>query len=95
MLEEKEDCVILSLYIQPKSQKNEIVGEYNDMLKLKVNALPEDGKANKEIVKFLSKKIKTAKQNIEIVSGESSRIKKIKIFNLKKEEIIKKLGIDN
>ncbi len=43
----------------------------------KVRAVPEKGKANAEIIKFLSKNLKIAKQNITIISGVSSSRKTI------------------
>lgn len=48
-------------------------------LKITVVSAPEKGKANQELMRFLSKKLKVAKSNIQIVSGETDRCKKILI----------------
>ncbi|MBD3328550.1 YggU family protein [Candidatus Peregrinibacteria bacterium] len=67
--------------IIPKSARNEIVGELmNDTLKIKINAVPEKGKANKELVSFLANQFNVSKSCIEIVSGHTSQIKTVKIY---------------
>ena len=69
--------------ITPNSPKNEIIGRENDTLKIKIKAPREKGKANKTLISFLSKTFKTNKSNIKIISGKTSKIKKILICNLK------------
>ena len=41
--------------------------------------MPEKGKANKELIALLAKKLSVAKSQCEIVSGELDRYKRIKI----------------
>lgn len=41
--------------------------------------MPEKGKANKELIAFLAKKLKIAKSSIKIISGELDRWKKLAI----------------
>jgi len=48
-------------------------------LKIKVTVPPEGGKANQKVVELLSKALKVPKSNIEIVRGETSRIKLVRI----------------
>lgn len=82
--------IILMVYIQPGAKKSCICGEHNGQLKIKIAAPPVDGKANAELIEFLSKEIGCAKSSIAIVSGENSRTKKIAIDNLTVEDKIKK-----
>lgn len=75
---------ILHVHVVPKSSKNEILGWVRDAagnrwLKIRVAAPPEDGKANKELVKFLSRSLKLSQKQVEICGGAASRYKKIKI----------------
>jgi uncharacterized protein (TIGR00251 family) len=52
----------------------------NDVfLKISVVSVPEKGKANKELITFLAKKLKIAKSDFEIISGELDKWKKIRI----------------
>lgn len=59
--------------------KESIDGEEVLTYKIRIKAAPEKGKANAELIKFLAKEFKTQKENIEIISGKTDRIKLIKI----------------
>lgn len=59
----------------------------DDFLKINIISVPEKGKANQELISWLSKKLKTAKSDFEIISGELDRLKKILIKNTKQETI--------
>lgn len=50
--------------------------------KLHITTSPEDGKANKYIIKFLAKTLKIAQQDITIISGSKSSFKKLSIKNI-------------
>ena len=88
----EKDSVIIKLKISPNSSKNEIIKSENDV-KVKITAQPIENKANKALVEFLSKKLKVAKSNIEIVRGEISKEKTLLFKNVSSDKIleIKKL----
>lgn len=70
----------LKIKVLPKSPKNEITDIMEDgTIKIRINALPEKGKANAELIKFLAKTANLPKENISILSGKSDQIKLIKI----------------
>jgi uncharacterized protein (TIGR00251 family) len=71
--------IILKVYLQPKSSKNEVVGPYRDGIKVKVTAPPTEGKANEALIKFLAKEFKISASSIEILKGHNSREKIIRI----------------
>lgn len=79
--------VIFQAKIIPQAKRDQIVGYENDILKIKVNAPAEKNKANKELIYFLSKTFCVSRSDITILSGETSRLKKIKIENLSKEDL--------
>lgn len=75
---------LIFLRITPGAAQTKIVGKFVDeknqeYLKISVAAQPEDGKANEELIKFLSKKLKIPKSKIEIIRGEAARIKVLKL----------------
>ena len=86
----KDEGLIIRLKISPNASKNEIIRS-SDGIKIKITAQPIDGKANKCLVEFISKKYKIPKSSIEIVRGETSKEKTILIKNLDNDklEIIK------
>jgi uncharacterized protein (TIGR00251 family) len=65
--------IILKIYLQPKSSKNEIVGPYRDGIKVKVTAPPTEGKANNVLIRFLAKELSISPSRIEILKGLHSR----------------------
>jgi len=71
--------VILKVYLQPKSSKNEVVGPYRDGIKVKVTAPPVEGKANETLIRFLAKEFGISPSCIEIIKGLHSREKTLRI----------------
>lgn len=79
--------VILSIRTQPGSRKNRIIGEYGGRLKLAVTAAPEKGKANKAVIELLADILCVNESSIHIISGESSRDKRLMIEGLTPEYV--------
>ena len=74
--------LILSLYVQPRSSRNELVGLHGEALKLRLTTPPIDGRANKAVIAFLSKRLKIPKSALTIRSGLQSRSKKVVLSGL-------------
>ena len=79
---------IIRVRVLPRTSKNQIVGIDGGVFKVKLTAPPVEGKANKALVQFLAKKLGLPKRDIEIVSGEHSREKSIRINGLPVDEVI-------
>ncbi|MEK6678367.1 MAG: DUF167 domain-containing protein [Nitrospirota bacterium] len=98
-LVEDNEGVILPVRIQPRASKDEIVGEYNGALKIKLTSPPVEGEANRRCIEFLSKRFKIAKSQLEIIKGEKSKDKLIKIIGLGKADVVEilqdLLGVDS
>jgi uncharacterized protein (TIGR00251 family) len=69
--------LLIDVRVQPKSAHNAIVGEHDGALKIKLNAPPVEGKANKALMQCLAKWLRRPKSSLEIVSGQTSRTKRI------------------
>ena len=91
-LNEKGGAVTIKLRVQPRAPRTEIVGEYAGGLKLKVAAPPVDGKANEECRRFLAKLLKVSATSVEIISGESSRDKVIRVSSISARRVNEALG---
>ena len=77
---------LISLKVKAKAQSNAI-GNYIEIngknyLQLSIQAVPIDGKANKEIIDFLANEWKIAKINLEIIRGSTSNFKILAIKNI-------------
>jgi uncharacterized protein len=74
-MEERENGVILKLKVAPGSSRNALSQPTQDRLIVKLTSPPVEGKANKQLIKFLSKKLGVPPSSISIVRGVSSREK--------------------
>ena len=85
-IREVEDGIVVSVKVQPNASRDRVVGKHGDQLKIAVTVAPEKGKANKVVIKVLSKLLGVKSSDIEILSGETSRDKKVLIRNISEEE---------
>lgn len=65
----------LSLRVLPNAPRDEVIGFESDVLKVRVRAIPENGKANKAVIQLLAKASGCPRSAIEIVVGERGRNK--------------------
>jgi len=79
--------LLLQLFVQPRASKNEISGIHEGELKLKITSPPVDGAANEACRQFFSKLLKIPKTSVTIVSGETSRHKRIRLENTAPERL--------
>ena len=87
--------ITIKIKVEPRSSKSGIVGPYGDALKVKLTSPPVEGKANKELIEVLAKAFGVAKKDVEIISGQSSKNKivKLRIVPSKAESLLSKLSI--
>jgi uncharacterized protein len=91
-LNEKDGAVTIKVKVQPRAPKTEIVGEHAGAIKLRVAAPPVDGKANEECRRFLAKLFEVSATSVEIISGDSSRDKVIRIRSISARRVLEALG---
>lgn len=83
--------IIIKVKIVPGSSRNKIIGAYNDALKISIAAPPVEGKANKKCIAYLAKYFDVTKSKIEIISGQTSKNKLIKIYDISPKEFLDKI----
>jgi uncharacterized protein (TIGR00251 family) len=91
-ISEKDGSVVFRVKVQPGASRNEVVGEMDGMLKLRIAAPPVDGKANQECRKFLAALLKVSPGSVDITSGAGSRAKTIVVHNITAEYARKHLN---
>lgn len=77
---------LLRLRIIPNARRSEVVGEYGEAIKIKVQAPAVEGKANEALRDFLAERLQIPAREIELVAGEKSRYKTVAVMNLSVEE---------
>ena len=75
-----KNCSYIRVKVVPKSVQNEFFSVMEDgTFKIRIKAVAEKWKANKELLSFLSEQTWYRKNNIEIISWASSQVKIIRI----------------
>ncbi|MDD5604304.1 MAG: DUF167 domain-containing protein [Dehalococcoidales bacterium] len=83
----------LNLKIVPNARANEIIGIQGGIIGVKIKAPPVEGKANIELISYLSRLLDIPKSNINIVRGHTARNKTVEIIGSNPEEISSRMGI--
>ena len=78
--------VLLIVKVVPRASKNEIAGLLGNALKIRLQAPPVEGKANKALVEFLADEMNVPKKQIEIRGGETGRNKQILVRGITEAE---------
>ncbi len=71
--------MLIKFKVTTNAKNNSISTLKNDLYKLKINAVAVDGKANKEIINYLSKSLHISKSSVSIIHGHYSNNKTIDI----------------
>jgi len=71
--------MFLHIKAKPGKKENQISVTADGTINVKIKAPANDGKANEELIRFFSEKLKISKSKIKIISGFSSPFKKIEI----------------
>lgn len=85
------DAVVFRVQVVPRASRSEIVGEHNGSLRVRIAAPPVDGAANEELIAVLAKRVKVPKSAVSITSGQSARLKQVRITNAKDLDLVKAL----
>jgi len=76
---EKDGMVSFSVRVQPRASRDEIVGEWQDGLKIRLTAPPVDDRANEALRRLLATRLNVSLSAVRIASGEHSRTKRVEI----------------
>ena len=92
LVDDTNDGVLLSIYVQPRSSSNKIAGQHGDALKICITTPHIEGKANKAVIAFLAKFFGLPKSSVTLQSGKKNRTKSIKLAGISCSEVEKKLS---
>ncbi len=91
-LRTQDDAVLLSIKLQPRASANEIGEPIGGELRIKVTAPPVDSAANEALIRLLSEWLGCSRNRIELVRGQTSRHKLVKLHGITAEELLAKLS---
>ena len=91
-VQEVDGGVVFAVKVVPGSSRTAVCGLLDDMLKVKVAAAPERGKANKCLVEHLAKQLAVKKGSINIISGQTSPVKQVRISGISARMLLERLN---
>jgi uncharacterized protein (TIGR00251 family) len=83
----------IAVRVQPRSSKNEIAGERDGVLSVRVTAPPVEGKANDAVRRLLAKRLGVAPGRVSVVRGATGRDKIVEIDGVDAEAVRRALSI--
>ncbi len=91
-MEQRSDAVRLSVRVQPRASRSEVVGEHDGALKVRLAAPPVEGEANRELVRFLGKLLGVAPSRVSVVGGATGKSKVVEIEGVTVRDVERALG---
>ncbi len=83
----KQDNYVIRVRVSPNSSSLRIIQIKDEFIKIGLTSQPEKGKANDELISFLSKKLNLPKKNFSIIKGSTNKNKDLEIIGLESEEM--------
>jgi uncharacterized protein (TIGR00251 family) len=91
-ISEKDGAVLFAVRVVPRGSRSEIAGALDGAVKVRLASPPVDGAANAELIKLFAKKLGVAKSDVDIVSGQASKSKTLRITGVHVEKIQNLIG---
>lgn len=85
--------VRLTIFVKARSPETRLIEEPDGTITLHVTAPPAKGKANREMVKWLAKRLGRSSSQVRIVAGFHSNTKVMEMLDISQAEVAKRLGI--
>jgi uncharacterized protein (TIGR00251 family) len=83
----------ISLTVQPRASRTEIMGEQNGALRVRLAAPPVDGAANAELLSYFAKLLGVRRGDLQILSGEHGRRKVVLVTGGNAAKLRARLGL--
>ncbi|HKW34931.1 MAG TPA: DUF167 domain-containing protein [Candidatus Acidoferrum sp.] len=84
---ERGGAAIFAVRVQPRASKDELAGEMEGALRVRLQAPAVENRANDALIEFLAELLKTPKAAVRILSGDRSRTKRIEIRGVTGQQI--------
>ena len=79
--------VTFAVKVVPRAARSQIEGWLGDALKVRLQAPPVEGKANAALIALLAEALAIGKGNVDIIRGETSRHKQVRVRGLSADQI--------
>ncbi len=83
--------MVFKVKVIPSSSRTMVGGVLDNMLKVKVSAAAEKGKANQCLIDFLAKQLGVKKGAVRIISGQTNPVKGVEVLGVSADTMVEKL----
>ena len=83
----------ITVRLTPRARANEIVGERDGVLVVRVTAPPVDGRANEALCRLIAKRARVGVRSVSVIRGLSAREKVVRVEGIGLEELRATLGV--
>lgn len=84
---------LLQVTVQPRAQGAGVHGVQDGRVKVRLQSPPAEGKANRELVQVLRRRLKVPASRVNLISGQRSRQKTVQVRGLTAAQVADHLGL--
>ena len=89
---ERDGAITFAVRVVPRASRSEVAGEHDGALRVRVAAPPVDGAANEELLRTLARALKVPRSAVEIIRGQTSKVKYIRVRGADRTKVQELLG---
>jgi uncharacterized protein (TIGR00251 family) len=83
----RDGAAVFSVRVQPRARKDEIAGEWEGALKIRLQAPAMENRANEALIELLARVLRIPKSAVRILGGERSRTKRVEVRGVTEEQV--------
>jgi uncharacterized protein (TIGR00251 family) len=89
---ETDGALTFAVRVVPRASRSEVVGEHDGALRVRIAAPPVEGAANEELCRTLARALGVPTRNVEIISGQTNKTKRVRVGGAGASALLKLLG---
>ena len=83
---------LITVRVTPRASRDEVAGWREGALRVRLRAPPVEGRANESLRRMLAERLGVAPSAVQIVSGETSRVKRVRVEGMTESDVEQRLG---
>lgn len=91
MFQMQADGISFAVKVTPKARSNQVVGWKENVLTVRIAAVPEKGEANEELERYLSSLLGIGRSNVRVIQGHTSRNKRLLVTGIPLDTLTQRL----
>ncbi len=88
MFQQTSEGISFAVKVTPKSRANKLIGWRDDLLGVRIAAVPEKGAANEELEHFIASLLNVGRTQVQVVHGHGSRYKRLLVSGVSLDKLM-------